>query len=29
MKDKIITTVDQAKIHADSRQRAAKIWKNL
>ena len=29
MKDKIITTVDQAKIHADSRQRAAKVWKNL
>ncbi|MDU1764027.1 MULTISPECIES: putative aminohydrolase SsnA [Anaerococcus] len=29
MKDKIITTVDQAKIHADSRQRASKVWKNL
>lgn len=29
MKDRIITKVDQAKIHADSRQRALKIWPNL
>ncbi|MDY3005703.1 putative aminohydrolase SsnA [Anaerococcus porci] len=29
MRDKIITKVDQAKIHADSRQRAEKIWSKL
>lgn len=29
MKDKIITTVDQPKIHAESRERAKEIWKNL
>ena len=29
MKDREIVTVDRAKIHADSRQRAAQIWPNL
>lgn len=29
MKDKIIVKVDQAKIHAESRQRAKEIWPNI